>query len=482
MSARASLKKNTVLNAAGTVIPLVVAIVTVPLYLNSIGAARYGVLALVWLFTGYFSLLDFGISRATVNMVARIDPGDLPGQRRVLWSALWINSAMGVVGMCLAYPLAHYVFGLIRFDEPALRDELVRAIPWLCLTVPMTLVYGVLSGGLEARERFGAVNAMGVIGGLAIQLVPVIVAYQLSVRLDVLIPAIVLTRLLLFLVFAGIVQRVFPLGRPLRWDRATVRGLVVFGSWASVSGIISPVLEALDRFLIGARLSASEVATYTIPFSIADKLRILPRALARAAYPRLSSLPDEPARQLYRQLMVGSLNLLTPLVLMAVVAAKHLMLLWIKAPLDSLSGTVAIVLLCGAWFNSLALVPFVYLQARGRPNVTATIQLLEFVPFVLLLVVMVNAFGVVGAALAWAGRMVVDCVLLCLAARDTGADTIARLAAHGLVLCGVAAWSASRIPSWPELALAAAVCAAAGLAMNWNLIRRMLGLRQPATP
>ncbi len=474
MNPRTSLKKNVVLNVAGSVIPLLVAIVTVPLYLNSVGAARYGVLSLVWLFAGYFSLLDFGISRATVNMIARTPYSDQPGQQRVLWSALWINGVFGLVGMVLVYPLAQYIFGTVRFDEPGLREELVASLPWLCLTVPLTLVSGVLQGGLEARERFGVLNTLNVIGSLAVQLVPVLLAYQVSVKLDVLIPSIVITRLVLFVVIVAVVHRSFPLGPPLRWDREAVRGLVSFGSWASVSGIISPVLEALDRFVIGAKLSATDVALYAVPFSIADKLRIVPRALVRAAYPRLSGLPDQQALDLYRQLVTTSLNLMTPVALGAIVTSRHLLELWIGASRDSVSGVIAIVLVCGAWLNSMALLPFVYIQSRGRPNVTAIIHAVEFVPFVLILLWLTTSYGVVGAALAWASRMLMDCVLLCSYARSAGAKIYVQMAVHGVIVGAVALWASRTVLTTPVVLGLALAIALAFLALNFQALKQLL--------
>lgn len=471
------LKRNVALNVLGTVVPLLVAVVTVPLYLQSIGPTRYGILALVWLFAGYFSLLDFGISRATVNLIAKAGPADRLGQTRILWSALWINLAMGAIGMGLAYPLAHSLFGLVKFDDPQIRQELVQAIPWLCLTVPVTLVSAVLQGGLEARERFDLANLLGVLGGLATQVLPVLVAYQIDVRLDYLIMAIVLARIAMLVLLVLVLRRAFPLGAPMRWDRGAVRSLIAFGSWASVSGIISPLLDALDRFVIGAKLSAADVALYAVPFSIADKLRIVPRALARAAYPRMSSLPPQEAAQLYRQLMGGSLRLMTPLVLMMIVACKHLLQLWIGADPHSISGAIAIVLLCGAWCNSIAMIPFVYLQARGRPNVTAKIHLLEFIPFVLFLFAMVAAFGVVGAAIAWAGRMLLDCILLCVSARDGGRAMLPGVLAHAALIAACAYAAAATVLSWPAVVAVLAVLLLAAVAMNRSMLQTLLARR-----
>ena len=52
------------------------------------------------------------------------------------------------------------------------------------------------------------------------------------------------------------------------------------------------------------------------------------------------------------------------------------------------------------------------IQGQGRPDITAKVHLIEVVPFVALLWVLMQLFGLSGAAWAWTGRVTADCLIL----------------------------------------------------------------------
>ncbi|MCU7947881.1 MAG: hypothetical protein KZQ72_14790, partial [Candidatus Thiodiazotropha sp. (ex Cardiolucina cf. quadrata)] len=50
------LAKNVVWNLLSVAVPFLVAIITIPILIDAIGKERFGLLAISWMFVGYFSL------------------------------------------------------------------------------------------------------------------------------------------------------------------------------------------------------------------------------------------------------------------------------------------------------------------------------------------------------------------------------------------------------------------------------------------
>ena len=130
-----SIRRNTAYNLLGSVIPLAVSLVTIPIYLNLIGESRYGVLAIAWLLLGYFGLFDLGLGRATAQRIAALRDASGAERAETFWTALAMNLCLGVFGALLMWPVAGYFFGQVFKIDDALRPEMPAAIPWLMLAV-----------------------------------------------------------------------------------------------------------------------------------------------------------------------------------------------------------------------------------------------------------------------------------------------------------------------------------------------------------
>jgi O-antigen/teichoic acid export membrane protein len=411
-----SLKRNTLFNLAGGLFPLVVSLITVPLFLRLIGDARYGVLAIVWVFVGYFGVFDFGLSRTMAYEVAKLRDAPPTAKLPVFWTATWLNLLFGILGAAALYfsaePLLSHYFKM----PDDLRHEALAALPWIAACVPLTTLSGVLIGTLEGCERFATVNVMQVSGALAAQVAPLAAFTVWGPSLTILIPAIVLSRALVTVALAAVTAKSLPvttLGLPVR---SHMRRLLAYGSWVSVSGLLGPLLEALDRLVVGVIVGAKAVAHYSVAFNLVEKTRIIPGALSRSLFPRLSNQGVEASNHLANRALAVIGRGMALMIGPGILLVGPFLTLWLGNEFASSATPIAQILLIGMWVNGVAFVPFILLQSRGRPDTVAKLHALEFLPFVGVLWLLTEHFGATGAACAWTLRCAVDAGLLLYAA------------------------------------------------------------------
>jgi O-antigen/teichoic acid export membrane protein len=60
--------------------------------------------------------------------------------------------------------------------------------------------------------------------------------------------------------------------------------------------------------------------------------------------------------------------------------------------------------------------PYALIQAEGRSDLTAKLHLVEIVPYLLVLWVLLNEYGLIGVACAWVLRIITDTLCLFLLA------------------------------------------------------------------
>lgn len=414
-----SVTRNTAYNALGSAVPLAAMIAALPPYLDAVGEARYGILAVLWTVLGYLGLFDLGLGRAVTNRVAALHDASPERRGDVFWTALVLNLS---VGLAVAVVLGGAV--LWAFDGLAARAlagrpisvplaEIRAAVPWMVLAFPLLLATGVMSGALMGREQFGHQNAVRASEGALVQVVPLAVALTLGPTLPNLVAAVLAVRAASSVALFGLCVRRLPLRLRPRVTRAEVRPLFVYGGWVTVTSSVGPLLQTLDRVLIGMISGARAVTTYTVPYGVVTQLTILPGSLTSALFPRFSAQRTDAARRaLLADGMRAVAAVVTPFVILGLLLVRPALGWWIDPEFAARAAPVALALLPGVWANCLAYVPLSMLQGAGRPDLVAKAHVAELVPYLGALWLALQAYGPVGAAAVWSARTTADVLLL----------------------------------------------------------------------
>lgn len=432
-----SIRRNTLYNLAGSLTPLVVTLTTVPLFLNLIGEERFGVLTITWLLLGYFGLFDLGLSRATAQRIATLKDAEPECRAETFWTALFLNVGFGILGGFLIWPAAYVFFSKFFPVSENLRPEIISAIPWLLAAVPVATVSGVLSGALEGRERFLVINIVNFSGTVLFQVLPLLVAFFYGPDLTWLLLAALLGKLMTFSLLFLHCRRHVPLsGRP-RLNRALIAPLFRFGGWVTVTSMISPILSVLDRIIIGALVGAKAVTYYSIPFSLTNRITVIPASLAGALFPRLATATGVERDRLSEDAVRILAVIITPIIIVGLLIMDPFLIWWINIEFASKAAIIGKILLLGLWANCFARIPFTSLQAQGRPDLVAKCHLAELPPYLAAMALVLPRWGIVGAALIWSIRVTFDFLLLIFF--SGAAEKSIRILMIPLFLIGIAA-------------------------------------------
>jgi len=261
---------------------------------------------------------------------------------------------------------------------------------------------------------------------------------------------------------------------PSQSHRSGIRSFFQEGGWITISNVISPLMLYSDRFVLGALLSPRAVAWYVTGQEVMLRTLVIPGALAGVLFPKFAGRPDADDEQALSGLYQRSIRvvsaLMLPLCTLAAAVAYDGLRLWLGESFAVNGHRVIEIIAIGVFANAICHLPHAWLQAVGHADRTAKAHLIELPLYAAGLFMAVLQWGIVGAAVAWTLRVVLDCVvLLRLVGRESAQPVL------GLLLVGIALIAAAGLlPAlgvdwhWRVLAVLfsvgiAAVCAWRGL-------------------
>lgn len=412
----ALLSRNVAINTLGQLVPLGAALVAVPILLEAIGASRFGVLSLAWMVIGAFSLFDFGLGRAATQLIAeKLGAGREAEIPAVFWTSLALLLAVGAVGGLALFLAAPWLVDHGLQIPPELREEVQESLFLIAAAVPVLASTAGLLGALEARQLFFLANAVRTPLGVFYFVGPLGVL-PFSRSLYPIVAVVLAGRLAGWLVYLALgLSRLGAGRRAPVFDGGTIRRLLRVGGWMTVSNLISPLMGALDRFLVGGMLSAAAVAHYAAPLDALVRVLILPGAFVGVFFPAFATafaMDRERTAELFRRGLKFTALALFPICFALTLFGREGLALWLGGEFARESGAVAPLIAIGVFANSLALLPFALIQGAGRADLTAKLHAVEFPLYAAGMAVLIARFGIEGAALGWTLRAGVDAALL----------------------------------------------------------------------
>jgi O-antigen/teichoic acid export membrane protein len=410
LTSKKVLVKSIIWNFSAKILPMGFAIFAIPLTIKGLGNEKFGILTLIWSVIGYASLFDFGLGRALTQLISKkLGENDVEDLSTVMWTSIFILFSLGVFGSLFLCLNAEFIVHILKIS-PQYFEESVNSIHFLSLCLPVFFVCSALGGILSSYQKFGTINLINIPIAIFNYAVPMLI-FPFTHRLDVVVIFLVLGRFisagLNFFICSKTINNFYK----IKFDITYLKKLAKFGSWMTLSNIISPFMHFFDRFFIANMLSASVVAYYTTPYEIILKLLLIPTAIMSVMFPAFSTELSRDIKRtvrLYNKSIMYIFLLLLPAVIIILFLAKFGLTLWINEEFANQSYRIAQILAVSLLINSFAHPGYYLIQAFGRSDLTAKIHLIELPIYLISLFVLVKTLGIIGVAFAWLIRSVAD--------------------------------------------------------------------------
>ena len=443
--ARRSLTTNVAASIANVVAVVGASLLAVPLLIDRLGLAGYGLWVLAQTLVIYVGTAEMGFGPALARF-ASIRAGEPDEIRRVLVAAglayLAIGAVIAVVFALLAEPLV----GLVDVP-PGMTADAVDTVQIMGLVALAALLAAALGHVLSGMERFTAFTVTNAAGSVAF-LVIIFAALGADAALTDVAKAALAQWVLVTVLRIGVLWKVIAVRGRVLPERALVRELLGFSARLQPATLATLLNTQTDRVVVAMVAPATTLGSVSVGSQVAEAGRFLAYAAFSPMASRMAVTYGtdghsglEAALRAHRRFWVVAV---CGAVAIAVGVMQPAIEAWIGPGNDD-AALFAVLLTVGYGIGVLPNPAFAYLRAIGRPGLEGAFGVVTFCANLVATIVLGLAAGATGVVAATALAYLASTIWVSVRLRRTvpaaeagDAVPVARMTAAALAAAALA--------------------------------------------
>ena len=380
-----------------------IGLMLLPFNIRHLGTSAYGLWMLTASMTTYFSVLDLGFGGSIVKFVAHYRAKrDTGGLNEIASTLFGIFAVTGCVAYAVFVLLAlnvRHVVNITPDQEPTARALMLIIGVYVSAGFPFSIFGGIING----FQRYDVNNVVGIASSLVVAAVNVVMLWK-GATLVQLVFVTTSLRIMTYFVYRMNAYYVFPALsiRPSLFRWARVRELTSFSVYVSIIDWSNKLNYSIDAIVIGAFLSSSAVALWTVPQRLAEMLQRLTNQLNGVLFPVIvdsdAGRKPERLRTIFLEATRLSLASVMPLAAALIILARPLILSWVGPRFES-SVLVAQILILVVAIRVGSATATTVLKGAGRHRLLSFANAGAALANVALSLLWIRSYGLVGQAM-----------------------------------------------------------------------------------
>lgn len=444
---------NSIRNLAGAAVPAAVSLLTIPYIVRGLGDESYGAFALIASIIGYFALIDINVTSGSVKYVAE---HNARGERRELVEVInfggLVYLVIGLIGASAVFLSADFLTGQVFAISAPQKPLVTSTLRVAALGFFLTQLQVYLNSIPQSLQRYDLTAALETAFGVGVPLGTVGLLW-LGYGLWELVAFRVAASAVNVLLLALVIGRIVPDFHWVRPSRRVARKVAAFSGYAYLSRIAAVTYHHADKLIIGALAGMAELAYFTVPATLVNRLLGLTFRLGSVLYPVASELDALGEHEKLGRIYLSASRYLnyinTFFVLIVSLFAYQILYWWIGEEFAGHGRWIMIMMALSMLLDSFTNLPSLLNDGLGHPRMTGMFAVTRAVTGLAFTLVLTQRLGIVGAALSHlAASAVMSALFLVVIHRRTMPVSLGRVLLHsylpsasiasvcGILICG----------------------------------------------
>ncbi|CAE6881074.1 hypothetical protein ACOMICROBIO_GDFFDHBD_04348 [Vibrio sp. B1REV9] len=398
--------KNSIFNLISFVIPALFMFISMGVLSRYLDAEVLGLYVLIVTFLNYGMIFDFGLSQSAIWRLSSKDR--VESINEIFTTLLYAMCILSIIPSTIILVFSEHLVDLVNVSEGYI-DDASLSFKIIGVIIPLVTTLNLMQAVLEGFSKYKLLMYIRVFNNVLTALMPCFMISLGIYSLSDLIFAFAITKIFFFLVliFVFYIEKITLFPTPNFFDKNILVKLFSFGKWIGLSNLINQGLLYSDRFIISSVLGANVVVYYTMALDLVGKMAILPQSIYRVIFTEING-----GKKIDERLYISIAMLFLTVSGFVFFLSPTIVKIWLGDAYVEKTSNIIQWLLIGFWFNALSQKPYTELLSKGKTAIISKIHLFEILPYIFALFLAVNSFGIVGAAIVWSLRMILDYALM----------------------------------------------------------------------
>jgi O-antigen/teichoic acid export membrane protein len=376
-----------------------------PIVLRNMGAAQYGIWAVVTAAISMGSIIASGFGDANIQHVAsQRGLGRHDALVRTVRCMICINLVLGTAFALIAWVLAPVAARHLVSSNSGLQQDCLWSLRIASLLLWLRTMESVCISTQRAFERYGAAVRVSILARLLSLAAAAALTYLFHSVASIVAAAALCNLLGTGRQFSDLRRLLHAESLAPAWDSNAMKALFAFGVFSWLQAISGIVFSQADRLFLGVSLGAIAVASYALCAQLAQPIYGFTASGLHFLFPHLAERSASRTTSDIRKTVLIALACNLLFVAAATATLMHfgqrILLTWAGADIARSSAAIFPVIIWSSALLALNVTGSYSLLAFGRVRVVTWFNLAAGATMLLLMTWLLHRFGAYGLALA----------------------------------------------------------------------------------